>query len=141
MPDKPDDSPFDPNDVFLDPDDEDQIPPNRANRAPERLENQGGRLQLPRLPGLYARVPLQWLTNPCREDVFEPEARLFLYLLLRSRWGQRGVHLTNAVATEIRISALVKRRALGRLERKGWVRVERHPGHGAPTVWPIVISG
>jgi len=58
-------------------------------------------------------------------------------VLYRSHWGQRGVALTNAVAAEIEVPERTKRDLLDRLERKGWVRVERHSGR-APVVWPLV---
>jgi DNA-binding MarR family transcriptional regulator len=92
------------------------------------------------LPGPHVRVPLQWLTKPGREHAFEPEQRLLLYVLYRSYWGQRGVKLTNAVAGEIGMSRTTKTRVLGRLERKGWIRIERSAPHEAPIVWPIVLS-
>jgi hypothetical protein len=116
-------------DVFLSPDDE---PPNRK---PKRGRRRVARLQP--LPGIFVRVPLQWLCNPCREHIFKPEGRLFLYLLHHSRWGQRGVMLTSAAAAEIGLSRYAMYRAIEQLERKGWVRVIRRPGC-ALEVWPIV---
>jgi hypothetical protein len=117
--------------AILAPDDE---PPNRSHRKDHRRIE-----RLRPLPGPYVRVPIQWLCNPCRTHVFAPEARLFLYVLYRSHWGQRGVAMTRAVVTEIGVPRETARDALGQLARKGWVRVERRPGH-ALIVWPIVLA-
>jgi len=65
---------------------------------------------------------------------------LFLYLLYRSYWGQRGVVVTNATAAELGISARRKQQIIVQLESTGWVRVQRE-GRRALVVWPIVTSG
>ena len=95
---------------------------------------------LKRLPTHFARVPLLWFTKPPRKHLFGPRQRLFLLLVYRSHFGQRGVRLTNALAAEIGISRRSKHKCLQRLEDDGWIRVERD-GQQVPTVWPIVISG
>ena len=118
--------------LFIGPDDE------APNRPPPKGRKRVGRL--PALPGPHVRVPIQWITKPDRRGyVCPPETRLFLYLLYRSYWGQQGVALTSAVAAEIGLSRWGGYRALDRLERSGWVRVERHPGR-ALVVWPITLS-
>jgi hypothetical protein len=125
-----------PDDIFLGPDD--QASPNRARKKScQRI----GRLQA--LPGPYVRVPMQWILKPHRESPFatRAEAELFLLVLYRSHWGQRGVKLTDAVAAEVRVSGTTRKQVLRRLEHKGWIRVERHPRQEAPVVWPIVIAG
>jgi len=119
-------------DIFLGPDDD--APPKRGEKSPSTS-------RLRPLPGAYVRVPIQWLTRPCREHVFRAEERLFLYVLYRSHWGQHGVKLTNAVAAEIGLSKWTKLRALQKLEQRGWLRAERQTAHSAPTVWPIVLAG
>ena len=45
------------------------------------------------------------ILKPHRESPFtsRAEAELFLLILYRSHWGQRGVKLTNAVADKVRI--------------------------------------
>jgi hypothetical protein len=78
-------------------------------------------------------VPILW------RPVFEPVARLFLYVLYRSHWGQRGVALTSAFIAEIGLSRWAASRALARLERKKVVRVDRRPGQ-AVVAWPKVLS-
>jgi hypothetical protein len=119
-------------DAFPGPDDE---PPTRKRKKrPERAR------RMQPLPGAFVRVPIQWLTRPGRPHAFDPEARLFLHVLYRSRWGQRGVVVTDAVATEIGVPARIKRRMLRRLAGKGWIRIERRSRYGAPEVWPIVLS-
>jgi hypothetical protein len=120
-------------DVFLGPDDE---PPNR----PQRRSRRPAERLLP-LPGAYVRVPVQWLRKPVRHHVFGPRERLFLYVLYRSRWGQRGVAVTDKVAAEVGVASRYKRQVMVQLERAGWIRVERHTRHGAAVVWPIVIAG
>jgi hypothetical protein len=118
--------------VVLGPDDE---PPNRRHKVTRQRVG-----RLPPLPGPHVRVPLQWICQP-RQDkyLFRPSFRLFLYLLYRSYWGQRGVALTADVTAEIGLSRWAGYRALSLLEREKWVRVERRPGH-ALVVWPIVLS-
>lgn len=86
------------------------------------------------------RFPMQWLLKPVKKHVLGTEARLFLLVLYRSHWGQRGVKLTDAVAAEVGVASSTKRVAVSQLERKGWIRVERHPGFEAPVVWPIVVA-
>ena len=113
---------------------EDEVPPNR--RPKQRQETR----RLPHLPGPHVRVPLQWIQNPCRPHIFATPTRLFLYLLYRSYWGQRGVVVTNATAAELGISARRKQQIIVQLESTGWVRVQRE-GRRALVVWPIVTSG
>lgn len=107
-------------------------------QTPAQDEKPARTRRLRPLPEAYVRVPVQWLTNPRRGHVFAPEARLFLYVLYRSHWGQHGVKLTAAVAAEAEMPDKTKRDALRRLERKGWVRVERQERLDAPVVWPII---
>jgi hypothetical protein len=128
--------PANPNDFegeFLGPDDE---PPNRP-----QSKNRKRAERLRPLPGAYVRVPIQWLCKPVREHVFPPEARLFLYVLYRSHWGQREVLVTDKVAAEVGVEPRQKRRHLLQLQREGWIRIERRTPHGAPVVCPIVIAG
>jgi hypothetical protein len=99
-----------------------------------------GKGRLGRLPGLFVRVPLSWITGSPRACPFGERDRLFLYLLLRSRFGQRGVKLTSAWAAEVNVSPWARKRHLRWLEAEGWVRVERK-GRAAPVVWPIVTAG
>jgi hypothetical protein len=75
-----------------------------------------------------------------RAPFLDARERLFLVVVFRSFWGQRGVELTLADMTEIGVSKQAEGRALRVLEKKGWVRVERRPGHAAPTVWPILLA-
>jgi hypothetical protein len=121
-------------DIFLGPDDD--VPPNGARKKTRRRV---GRLQA--LPGPYVRVPLQWILKPHHESPFTAEAALFLLILYRSHWGQRGVRLTDAVAAEVQIPSTTKRRVLRRLECKGWIRAERRTRQEAPVVWPMVLAG
>jgi hypothetical protein len=113
--------------IFLGPDDE---PPNRARK---KARTRVGRL--PPLPGPHVRVLTQWLSHPRREHVFQAEQRLFLYVLYRSHWGQLGVTLTRAAIAEIGAPRRTLYDAICRLERKGWIRVERRPGR-VLVVWP-----
>jgi hypothetical protein len=118
-------------DIFLGPDDE---PPNRPRRAGRRRVE-----RLRPLPGPYVRVPVQWLVKPHFVSSFNAEGRLHLYLLYRSHWGQREVRVTEVLAAEIGLLRRTCQDALAQLERKGWVRVERHKGR-APVVLPVVLS-
>lgn len=107
--------------------DEPDEPVDRA-RKPERLK---------RLPVAFGRVPIAWLSEP---SPFDAKSRLLIYLLYRSRWGQRGIKLTSAVVAELGITSRTKQRCLSRLEQEGRVRIER-TGRDAPTAWPIVLVG
>jgi hypothetical protein len=109
------------------------LPDNTSARGRKRAE------QLKRLPGLFVRMPVSWLTKPPRAHVFGPDERLFLYLLFRSHWGQRGAKLTSAFAAEVGVPRRFKNRCVKRWEADGGVRVERE-GRGSPTLWPIVIA-
>ena len=126
-------SPIDYDDMFLGPDDE---PPNRSRRNSQKPVE-----RLLPLPGHFARVPIQWLCKPHRKGGFPAQTRLLLFVLYRSRWGQRGVVVTDKMAAEVGIVPRTKRKLLAQLERAGWFRIERHIRHGAPVVWPSVISG
>jgi hypothetical protein len=117
-------------DIILGPEDE---PPNR------RKTSRRPRQRLLPLPGPFVRVPIQWLCKPGREHVIRARERLFFYLLYRSRWGQRGVGVTDATIAEIGAPRTTVYDALNLMERKGWIRVERGPGR-ALVVWPIVLS-
>jgi hypothetical protein len=121
-----------PDDLFL-PDDY-QAPAASAEDTKRRQRV----ARLRSLPDPYVRVPLLWFTRPGKGHVFEPEARLFLLVVYRSHWGQRGVKLTDAVAAEAGVPGSTKRHALKRLKSKGWVRVEPQGRFEAPIVWPMI---
>lgn len=93
-----------------------------------------------RLPAPFVRIPTSWFTTDPRPSPFGQRERLFLLLLHLSRWGQRRVVLTTAVAEQIGLSRNARWRQLERLESDGWVRIERHGGK-AVAVHPIVIAG
>jgi hypothetical protein len=108
-----------------------QAPSQPPRRGPERLR---------RLPAPFVRVPVSWFTIGPRACPFGQRERLFLLLLHLSRWGQRPVALTSAVAQQIGLSRKERRRQLAQLEADGWVRVMRN-GHKALVVCPIIIAG
>ena len=130
-------------DIFLGPEDGDRhIRPDSVHVQRVVSDNTSRPPQLlKRLPNLFARVPLAWLRTSSRPCLFGPSQRLFLLLLIRSHWGQRGVKLTSAVAAEVGVSDRAKRKCVLRWERQGWVRVERGSSKQAPVVCPIVIAG
>jgi hypothetical protein len=116
--------------AILDPEEPVEEPPRKRRRA-DRLRP---------LPGPYVRVPIQWLTNPCRPHLSGAEWRVFLYVVYRSHWGQRGVALTATIAAELGLLTRYARyQTAASLERKGWLRVERH-GQQLLILWPIVIA-
>jgi hypothetical protein len=96
--------------------------------------------RLKRLPSHFVRVPLPWLLTPRAGCPIEPGARLFLYVLYRSHFGQRGVKVTTATAAQFGLSARTKNRCFEAWENAGWIRTER-TGRGSPIIWPIVIVG
>jgi hypothetical protein len=93
--------------------------------------------RLRRLPTHFIRVPLSWLTP---DGVFGPRERLFLLLLYRSHWGQKGVRVTNALAAEIGIPPRTKTMVIQQLVNRNAVRIEQRRRE-APVVWPRVIVG
>jgi hypothetical protein len=136
VPVKPSDLDLD--DILLGPDDDE--PPNRKKRKGQKdRPQQVGRLQP--LPGQFVRVPIQWICQPRRgKYLYPPAVRLHLYLLHLSRWGQRGVPVTSAFRAEIKVSRKSTYQILKRIERQGWVRIERHAGH-ALVAWPVILAG
>jgi hypothetical protein len=119
-------------DIFLGPDD---VPPNRARK---KTRQRIGRLPL--LSGPHVRVPIQWICQQRRDEyLFHPECRLFLYVLYRSHWGQVGIPVTNAFRSAINVSRDGCYKIIERLERRGWIAVERCPGHAL--VVRLIIDG
>jgi hypothetical protein len=114
--------------------DDEALPVRRGRKA---IHQPAARLSP--LPGAFARVPIQWLRKPGRDHIFRPQERLFIYLLYRSHWGQRGVPLTDALITEIGITRRNAQKIVQNLTRAGWVRVEQQPGH-LSVVWPVVLA-
>jgi DNA-binding transcriptional ArsR family regulator len=93
------------------------------------------------LPTTFVRVPVSWFTDDPRPYAFVGQRGRLLFLLLHlSRWGQRPVILTSAVAERIGLSRSETWRHLARLEADGWVRVVRD-GQKAVTVHPVIIAG
>jgi hypothetical protein len=112
VPGKPE-SEIDLDDILLGPDDE--LPSERCwkeRKAPKRVE------PLQRLPGAFVRVPIQWLCQPVRKRVVPPQWRLFLYVLYRSHWGQRGVVVTDKVAAEVNIGTAAQTQASGAIRAR-----------------------
>jgi hypothetical protein len=64
----------------------------KAGSAPTRL---------PRQPGYWAPVPLAELLDRGNDEIYPARTRLLLYLVIKSRRGQRPVRLTNEMAAEI----------------------------------------
>jgi len=117
---------------------------NPEDESEPEQKRPAGRKRVGRLPSLngpFIRIPISWL-NPSspRAAPFTATQRLYLLLLYRSYWGQRGVKLTSAVGAEIGMPARTRQWCLVRLERDGLVRIERS-GRGAPVAWPIVLFG
>jgi hypothetical protein len=120
-------------DIFLSPDDD---PPNRHARTSRARKV----VPLRPLPGAFVRVPIQWLSKPGRKHIAPTKTRLFLYVLYRSLWGQRGVEVTDQVAAKVGVEPRQKRRIILQLQREGWVRIERDTPLSSPFVWPIVLA-
>ena len=98
--------------------------------------------RLRRLPVWFVRVPVSWFdgSDPRPFPFVGERGRLFLFLLHLSRWGQRPVTLTSAVAAPIGQSRQTRSRYLRQLEAEGWVHVVRD-GHKTAVVRPIVLAG
>jgi hypothetical protein len=107
---------LDHDDIFLDPDDDEGLP----NNQPAKAGGQTGRLGRAKVP--FVRVSLPWILD---QSLFSAKARLFLLLLHESRWGQRRVHLTGAMAARVGLSKRTKNNNVRQLECEGWVLVER----------------
>jgi hypothetical protein len=120
-------------DAILEPEPEKEPPPKRARRRAARLQP---------LPGAWTRVPIQWLTTQSRGAYpISAQGRLWLYLLWKSHWGQKGIKFTDKVGAELGIPGRTRRGCIRRLERAGWVRVEQESRLGTMTVWPLVHNG
>ena len=126
--------------AVLDPDEDEDAAEQKQSTGRKRVS------RLPNLPGHFVRIPIAWLRSrrPAtrgrpRRSLFDSPTRLFLFVLYKSHWGQKGVPLTSALAAEIGMSRRTKNRSLEVLERTGRVRVERK-GRAAAIVWPIVLS-
>jgi hypothetical protein len=117
---------------------DDVLPNRQARQGGETRPSKAQRLG--RLPNPFVRVPIKWLTRPRYRSVFPPSTALFLYVLYRSHWGQRGVEITSAVAAQFGMTRRTKNKCILRWERGELVRVERR-GRKAARVWPIVITG
>lgn len=138
MPAKPKDG-INPSDYVLDQDDE--LPSERRRREGKGKERPPQTRRLQRMPVQFVRVPIQWITQRRRGEYwFPPAVRLHLYLLHHSRWGQRGVAVTDAFLAEIEVARKTAYSALVRWEETGQIRIERRPGH-ALVVWPSVLAG
>jgi hypothetical protein len=87
----------------------------------------------PRITGEFASVPLAWLKDRRRDDVFPGKMRLYLYLLISSRHGRRTVRLTNEMCAEIGLSRQCKSNYLRWLEEEGFIAISRD-GTATPTV-------
>jgi hypothetical protein len=96
--------------------------------------------RLHRLPTAFVRVPVSWFTTDPRACPFGQRERLFLLLLHLSRWGQRPVTLTSAVAKPIGLSRQHRLQVLNQLEADGWVQITHH-GRRTLVVCPITIVG
>ena len=79
-----------------------------------------GRLQRASIP--FVRVPVSWIAD---DRLFNARARILLLLLHESRWGQRKVELTSALARKAGVGRRDKTRCVGYLERAGLIRVEQ----------------
>jgi hypothetical protein len=90
--------------------------------------------------GLFAAVPLDWLSDRRWDEVFPTRLRLYLYLVIKSRRGQKPVRLTNAMAAEIGLTKQSKMRTLRWLEARGFLRVvsrgSRTPLIDILVAWP-----
>ena len=122
--------------AVLDADEDEQEPACLADG--KRLKRPGAGRMRP-LSTSFVRVPLRWFTDDPRPCPFGQRERLFLLLLHLSRWGQRPVTLTSAVAQQIGLSRTERWRYLEQLEVGGWVHVERD-GRKAVVVCPITSA-
>ena len=124
--------------TVLDEDEDEQVQAHPTDT--KRAERRGAERMRP-LPIRFVRVPVSWFTDDPRPYAFVGQRGRLLFLLLHlSRWGQRPVTLTSAVAEQIGLSRSEKWRHLARLEADGWVRVVRD-GQKAVTVHPVIIAG
>jgi hypothetical protein len=96
--------------------------------------------RMPRSWERFARTPLGWLTDRHRDAIFPPRARLWLYLLIKTREGRKPVRLTNQMAVEIGLDRFAKARALAQLREAGLVSVAQH-GLEAPVVTVLFTGG
>jgi hypothetical protein len=79
--------------------------------------------KLRRITVPFVRVPLAWIAD--ERFRLEPRSRVLLWLLHRSRWGQRKVEFTAADAEKLGMSRWTKNRQIRQLEATGTIRAER----------------
>jgi hypothetical protein len=70
----------------------------------------------------FVRVPVHWIAD---DRLFNARSRVLLLLLHESRWGQRKVELTSALAWKAGVGRRDKTRCVSYLEKAGLIRVER----------------
>ena len=89
---------------------------------------------------LFDKVKLVHLQDRRWDDLYPANARLFHYLGIRSRRGQRSVLLTNTMAAEIGLSRERKRACLRDLERRGLIAVERQGQKNSASDGPATVT-
>lgn len=94
--------------------------PDPLFEAPKSPKARTGRLQGASIP--FVRVPVHWIAD---DGLFNARSRILLLLLHESRWGQRKVELTSALARKAGVGRRDKIRCVGYLERAGLIQVEQ----------------
>jgi hypothetical protein len=89
--------------------------------------------RLPRIPGLWAAVTLEELTDRRNDETYSARTRLLLFLRIKTKRGQRAWRLTNEQAASIGLDRKLKSRCLRYLELSGYVSVAQR-GQRVPVV-------
>ena len=110
-------------------------------RKPDKQQNKRRPERTPPFPEQFVRLPVSWFIGRDRPGPFgDPCSRLFLLILHLSRWGRLSIPLTDAVVSQVGISRQNKWKLLRRLEKDGWIVVERD-GNKAVVAYPILYTG
>ena len=98
-----------------------EVPPEVAEkRIVEQQERIRPSVRTPRSDKLFVKVPIRYLIN--HRYPLSPHGRMWLWLLFKTKWGQRSVLFTSEDAEMLGVFHN-KMRELRRLEAKGLIRI------------------
>ena len=113
------------------------LEPETEEKAPAQKQ-QSERVR--RSSGLYVKVEMQLLKPRKGLHWFRSRERLLIYILFRSKLGQRGVRMTAAVSAELDMPDRTRQRCVQELVKLGAVRIEPESSSRSLLVTPLVLA-